>query len=244
MAEQSDQFPMIEPLTRNGYQRLPKIEDQISAMLNRDKKELIAASDDLDAETLCYFVRRAHKQGDKGIQNELFKALVKRCAPMLNKFFQSRGDEKKDLMQEVNRSMVQHLFAEDDIGDFMQVRFWKYLRARVITILIFHLKFYEATESLETGYFGDGTSEGYLKFENQETKDVSPALMAMFSQASEMLRALPLPKPMKAVYFDRHYNGLKTGDLGRKYEVTGQTIRNWIKKVETALQLRNGKSES
>lgn len=238
MAQQNYRPPMAEPLTRRSYQRLPEIERQISEALNYDRKKLMAASDDLAPETLCYFIRRADKQGDEEIRDALFMALNKKCAPFLNKYFKYRGDERPDLTQEVISDMVKHLFAANDIGDFMQVRFWLYLKARTISRLIRDMERQEGTESLNTGYFGDGTSEGYSKLEKQAAENISPVLASSFAQALKTISVLRLPDRKKAAYMDRHYLSLRMGDLERKYNVSGQTIRNWIGTVQKRLRTK------
>ena len=137
----SDAVPVVESLTRNGHKRLLQVERQISEALTLDSRELVGrarrreerSADFLSPEALVYFIRRAIRNHDESIRNDLFRELLERCNPHFRGKFRGFGPEdREDLQGDVQLSMIEDLFAQDDRSDFMQVRFWKYLERKCI----------------------------------------------------------------------------------------------------------------
>jgi hypothetical protein len=86
----------------------------------------------MSAEALVYFIRQADAEGERGTRDALFRELLERCTPFFRgKFRGFTKEEREDLQGEVMKKVVEDLFAPDNSGDFMQVRFWSYLGRRV-----------------------------------------------------------------------------------------------------------------
>ena len=164
----ADESPFVEPLGR-GYKRLPEVERQIADALNLEPEALVRRARERDEcvagrlapEALVYFIRRASRNEEVGIRDDLFRELFERCNPHFRgKFRGFSQEDREDLQGEVQRVIIEDLFARDDRSDFMQVRFWSYLEKKCIDACRAAFRQTEDTESLETGYSGEGESEG------------------------------------------------------------------------------------
>jgi len=251
--------PVIPPLTRGGLKRLPVVERQIAGALTLSVKELIdragatdeAAPGYLSPEALVFFIRREDRADNPRARDLLFRSLLERC----NRFFRSqfRGFDKavrEDLQARVTAAMVEHLLAEDDRGDFMQVRFWAYLKARCVDACRAEFKTETELESLDTGYSGQGEPEGRRLLDMQADRSLSPEELAVLSQG-----LAALPPQLRRVFLMRHYIGMKIGGdnpaddppgevtIARHFGCSGRTIRNWLKQAEKHLTAfrENGK---
>ena len=243
--------PVVEPLTRGAYKRLPEVERQIACAASLDPLKLaerarqqdISAPDFLSPEALVYFIRRAIWNNEVRVRDDLFRELLERCNPFFRGQFRGfRQEDREDLQSEVQRMLVEGLFAEDDRGDFIQVRFWTYLKRRCLDTLEKRFRQSEDIESLETGYLGTGVSEGKSKLEKAVDRQLSPEDFAMISKALEQL-----PPRLRRVFLLRHYFGMKIGPddraqsrgteptIAAQYGRTGRTIRNWLKQADRLL---------
>lgn len=180
--------PAVQPLTRRGYKRLAATERQIVAASALDARALISRAqqrDDgtpgyLSAEAITYFIRRADGDGDQKTRDALFRELLERCTPFFRGKFRGFTKEvREDLQAEVMNKVVEDLLAEDDRGDFMQVRFWAYLERRTIDARRTAFRHADDTESLDTGYSGDGESEGRTRLEMLPDSKLSPEQLTM-----------------------------------------------------------------
>ena len=246
-----DQPPVIEPLTRGGYKRLAKVERQIGEAVKVDGRALVqrsrqrdeAAPDFLSPEALAYFIRRAIRNDEVRIRDDLFRELLERCIPHFRgKFRGFSREDREDLQGEAQKMIIEDLFAKDDRGDFMQVRFWKYLERKCIDACRVALRQTEDTESLETSYSGDGVSEGLTELDKQVDHQLSPEELAMISEELERL-----PSRLRHVFLLRHYVGMKIGSdqLGKpkggeltiaaQFGRMGRTIRNWLNEANRLL---------
>lgn len=124
----------------------------------------------------------------------------------------------------------------------MQVRFWRYLKYRKIDACRKAVHYNEHNESLDSGYFGDGVSEGQTRLETEPDPVLSPEEFAMISQGLKKL-----PPHLRRAFVLRHRFGFKTeadnpvGDdekeltIAAQLGVSGRTIRNWLKEVDRLL---------
>ena len=138
--------------------------------------------------------------------------------------------------------IIEDLFARDDRGDFMQVRFWSYLDKKCIDACRAALRQTEYTESLETGYSVDGKSEGSTKLHQGVDPQLSPEELAMISEGVGHL-----PPRLRHVFLLRHYVGMNIGPddpsvaegkeltIAAEFGCTGRTIRNWLKQADRLL---------
>ena len=80
----ADEPPFVEPLGR-GYKRLPEVERQIADALNLEPEALLRRArerdesvvDRLAPEALVYFIRRAIRNEEVGIRDDLFRELLR-----------------------------------------------------------------------------------------------------------------------------------------------------------------------
>ena len=243
--------PDIELLTRSAYKRLPATERQIAdaaalkpvALVLRAQQREKGAPEFLMEETLVYFIRRACQNGDTETRDALFRILFERCLPYFrNRFRGFDQQDREDLQNEVLKKVVEDLFAPDDRGDFMQVRFWKYLKARSIDVCRKASLHNDRIESLDTGYLGNGMSEGRICLEAEADPVLPPEKLAMISEG-----LAKLPVYLQQVFVMRHYLGMKIGadnsaddkagepTIAAHFGVSGRTIRNWLSKADRLL---------
>lgn len=242
---------VVKPLTRGSYKRLPEVERQIAnaasldplTLVERAQHHDISAPDFLSPEALVYFIRRAIRDNEVKIRDDLFRELLERCNPLFRGQFRGFGlEDRKDLQGEVQRVLIQDLFAEDDRGDYLQVRFWVYLKRKCIDALKLRSKQTEGTESLDTGYSDAGEPEGKAKLEKAVDRRLSPEQLAMISEALGRLQ----PHLLR-VFLLRHYVGMKIGSddtakrngreptIAEQFGCSGRTIRNWLKEADRQL---------
>jgi DNA-directed RNA polymerase specialized sigma24 family protein len=249
-AKAEEEPPEIEPLTRRDYKRLPAVQAQIemaaslgtAALAERARERRKEAPGHMSPEALAYFVRRAHRNDDRKARELLFRELLERCTPFFRGKF--RGFDKEiaeDLQGHVLKGLIEDLLAADDRGDFTQVRFWTYLERRVIDACRTAFRHAEETESLDTGYSGDGESDGRTKLEAQADKRLTPEELAILSEA-----LATLPPRLRHVFLFRHAIGMQIGTddpddnsdevtMARHFGCTGRTIRNWLREADELL---------
>ena len=247
----SDEPPVVKPLTRNGYSRLAKVEQQIAdtimldgaAIVERAQQRDEDAADYLAPEALVYFIRDAIENEEKRVRDGLIRELLERCNPYFRGRFRGFSrEDREDLQGEVQKMMVEHLFAPDDRSDFMQTRFWTYLKKRCIDACRVTFRHADDTESLETGFSGECGSEGQTKLDREVDPQLSPEELAMISQSLERL-----PRDLRYVFLLRHHVGMKIGPdsladddggeltIAAQFGRTGRTIRTWLKEASRQL---------
>ena len=247
----SIKVPIVEPLTRSGYVRLARVERQIEQAAALEKTALVVRArqrDECDSsflapEAIIYFIRQAIRIGDVRFRDDLFRELLERCNPHFRGKFRGFGrEDREDLQGEVQRMIIEDLFAQDDRSDFMQVRFWTYLERKCIDACRAALRQTANIESLDTGHFGDSVSEGLTKIDQEIDRQLPPEEFAIISAGLELL-----PPRLRRVFLLRHYVGLKIGSdnlsnaegkeltIAAQFGCTGRTIRNWLKEADRLL---------
>ncbi len=247
----ADEPAFVEPLRRGNYKRLPEVEWQIAdalalgseALVKRAQQRDETASDFLLAEALVYFIRRAIRNDDTETRNALCRELLERCRPHFSGKFQSFSQQdREDLQSEVMEKVVEDLFATDDRGDFMQVRFWTYLERKCIDARRIALHHNNNTESLDANYPDNGASEGQAQLETVVDPRLSPEEFAMISEG-----LAKLPVHLRQLFLLRYYIGMKIGSddsvenaegeptIAEHFRCSGRTIRNRLKEVDRLL---------
>lgn len=250
-AEAKDESPLVNPLTRRGYKRTKATQRQIADASALGSAELIArarerdekAPDYMAAEALVYFIRRADGAGDDRTRDALIRELVQRCTVFFRGQFRGCSKEdREDLQGEVLTALVDDLLDPSNRGDFMQVRFWLYLKRKTIDASRVIFRHSGDTESLDTGFSGDTESEGQTKLDAQADNRISPEEVMMLSEG-----IATLPPRLREVFLLRHYVGMKIGadnpaddapkemTLAQRYGRSGRTIHNWLKEAEAQL---------
>ena len=242
---------VIEPLTRFGYKRLPDVERQIAdamildplALANRARQRDENASEYLSAEALVYFIRRAVRSNETETRDTLFRELFERCIPHFRGRFRGfNREDSEDLQGDVMKCVIEDLFAQDDRGDFMQVRFWTYLKRKCIDACLAARRHTKNTESLDAVDSNGGKSEGKTRLEKEVDSGLSPEDSAILSEA-----LANLPSHLRQAYLMRHYFGFKIGSdntadaagneltIAAHFNRSGRTIRNWLKEADRLL---------
>lgn len=237
----------VEPLTRRGYKRLAATERQIgeasaldaAALVMRARQRDENAPGYLPAEALIYFIRRADRDNDLKTREALFRELLERCIAFFRgKFRGFSCEDREDLQGDVMSKVVEDVLAPGDSGDFMQVRFWKYLTNKTIDACRKAFRHAGDTESLDTGYSGNDENEGLTKLEKQVDAKLTPEQLATLSEG-----LATLPPRLCHVFLLRHWVGMKIGSddtadddpddltLAQHFNCTGRTIRNWLKEA-------------
>lgn len=249
--ERAEERLEIKPLTRRGYKRLPTTERQIVKASGLDKKALLERAlqrDDTAPEYLCpealvCFIRRADGDRDARLRDGLLSELLERCTPFFRGQFRGfDGETHKDLQQEVLKKVVEDILATDDRADFMEARFWKYMKCRVIDACRTASKHRDHTESLDTGYFVEGEPEGPTKLELEKDTRPNPEQLAIMSEGLGKL-----PPRLREVFVLRRVVRMAIGSdnpdddppdkltLAREFGCSGRTIRNWLKEADNLL---------
>lgn len=242
--------PSVQPLTRRGYERLPKNQRQIEQAVQLDTAELIEraslpedAPGALSAEALVYFIRRANQEGDSKTRDALFLPLLERCKIFLRgKIRGVTKEEREDLTGEILQKIIEDIFDPTDRADFMQVRFWTCID-RKKTDAYRRLKQYVGkTVSFDESLPTDDGSGTRTKLDMHPDGSRSAEERLMGSQALEKL-----PRKLRRVYVLRHAFGMEIGSdnpgdapsgkmtLARQYNCTGRTIRNWLREADRIL---------
>ena len=250
-AEAADEPPSVSALTRRGYKRTEATRRQIADALGLGATELTArarqrdktAPDHLSAEALVYFIRRADGAGDRKTRDAVTRELLERCDVFFRGQFRGCSrEEREDLQSTVITAMIEDLLDPGDRGDFMQARFWLYLKRKTISACEAAFRHTGNTESLDTGFSGDAEFEGQTRLEAQVDKRLSPEQVTMLSEG-----LAKLPPRLRQVFLLRHYVGMKIGadnpadnpphevTLARQFDCSGRTIRNWLKEAEALL---------
>lgn len=248
----ADEPVFVEPLTRGNYKRLPKVERQIAdtltlgpeALVKRAQQRHEAAPGFLSAEALVYFIRRAIKNDDAETRNALCSELLERCRPHFSGKFRGfeQQEDREDLQSEVMKRIVEDLFAPDDRGDFMQVRFWKYLENKSIDACRKASRHINNPESLDENYSNNGVSGEQTRLEKMVDPRLSPEELAMISEG-----LAELPPYLRKAFLLRYCFGIKigsddsteaTGDeltIATHFGCSARTVRNWLKEADKRL---------
>ena len=261
----SDEPPVVEPLTRNGYERLANVEQQIGetlalpdrALVRRARQREESAPDFLSSEALVYFIRRAIRNDEVRIWDDLFRELLERSNPHFRGKFRGFGPEdRQDLQGDVQLSMIEDLFAQSDRSDFMQVRFWKYLERKCIDASRARFGRKKKTDrkgedpdrdrkdsgNPKARWDREGVVEGLSTLEEEVDRRLSPEDLARIAQALSRLSP-----HLRQVFLLRYYFLVKIGSddlanadggestIAEQFGCTSRTVRNWLKEADRLL---------
>lgn len=244
----------IPPLTRNGYTRTPRTERDIQKLWHAGHRRLADAfsspDDDLpdrySTEALIFFIRRAVFSGERVVAEDLFECLMKRCRPAFAKAFRANDEaEREDLQSEVLADIIRLLLAEDDSGDFLQSRFWLYLRRRIVTARRDWLR--ARARMLLSADLAVEDEEGTAIDQELASSELTPEDRAILSDALARL-----PQPLRELVILRFYEGWRVGDessdtksgaeptLSEFYKITPRAVRKRLAKAQELLKSKEG----
>jgi DNA-directed RNA polymerase specialized sigma24 family protein len=240
----------VPPLTRNGYTRTDRAEHDIQELWHVSGEAVVAAFDGpgdevaggRSTEALVFFVRRAALTGERRIAEALFGHLVERVNVRLRGAIRGIDqDGRADIQAEILADITRLILSADDSGDFLQSRFWLYLRRRTITARAAWLK--AKSEMLLEGDSRVVDDEG--DFQEQRglaSNDLSPEDAAILADALERL-----PPELRELVVLRHYEGWRVGDeapeqrsnsdptLAERYGITPRAVRKRLVRAAAIL---------
>ena len=262
---EQDTSCLPEPLTHTNadgeiYQRQAVVDRQIQEAFRLDPEELRRRSevtdkvspDFLKEESLVYLIRHYHKAGNRRVVDALSESLLRRCATLINSKLSSL---RVDLRDEGYSDVVKELFVRildlrSDRGDFLQVRFWLYLKG--LTVRAYRKQFKQL--ELERDSFQLTSLEDY---DDEDTDALArkggmraPSTFTTRTVESEVIDKImiretlsQLEEPLQSAYLLRHYWGWPIEDqdpcvqtISRHFNKTPRTIRNWLARAEKCLE--------
>lgn len=244
----------IPPLTRNGYTRTERVERHIRTLMELDGRELVAAfrsSDDeggYATEALVFFIRAAIGERERRTAEALFGVLVDRCQRRLRGAIRGVDEDvRAEIQAEVLADLTRLLLSGDDSADFLQSRFWLYLRRRTVTARSEWLRRrarMPLADDLAARRGEDEPPEPTIA-----GHDLSPEEMSILRDALGRL-----PPELRELVVLRHYAGWRVGDegevrgdareptLAERYGITPRAVRKRLARA-TALLNENRKEE-
>lgn len=236
---------VIRALTRNGYTRTPQAEADIRKAIpltERQLAEAFAPAEDanthLCAEALVFFIRDQLRKDQRRSAERLFALLVARCQRALRLMIRGVSDDARyDIQAEVLADLARLLLSTDDSADFLETRFWLYLRRRATTARTAWLR------SSRTYVLEDHTDDGRSGVvEQAASPDLSPEDLSVLHNALERL-----PPELRELVILRYYEGWRVGDegpirsdpgeptLSERYGISPRAVRKRLAKAKALL---------
>lgn len=241
---------VIEPLTARDvhgclYLRCSAVEDQIREALSLPRPALLAwiggarspGGKALREEALVYLLRQSRRAGDNFLTEALAKALLGRCAVYIQNKMVSLGSDQEDGYRQVVTDLFERIFLEQAKDDYMQVRFWGYLKCLVVT------RYRRCREERDRSRRNtsldarsgteaepeDGAGTPEEDFIDRETLEVfREGLLRLPDALQEVVILLLEEYPIES----KDPSVLTVSTMVR---VTPRTIRNWLKEIRKIL---------
>jgi len=234
--KQADQgeMPTVRPLTRCNaegrlYERLPKVQREIEAVMGLGIEELLALADTLNDETLVYLIRERRRAQEWSEACLLSEVLLKRCRAMLNSNLLGLIPLVRD---EVIERVISQLFSkictlEDDRGDFLQVRFGRALR-RLRETSFQQCAYTLAQHALEQA---DSSTSPFDPQQWPEDKMAfSEAVDGLYAIKDEHHRLAYALRYVVEMPVESEDPDVPT--ISQELKVSPRTVRNWLKQAE------------
>ncbi|MCB2072490.1 MAG: sigma-70 family RNA polymerase sigma factor [Novosphingobium sp.] len=210
----SDTDESREPLPLDRYSRTDETVADIQALAALDNDGLIAAFGEAgetapnyrSTEALVFFILRALDRQDDRATNALFKVLRARCWPYLNKWVRgvSNVEDRMDIQGRVIEQMTIRLLKGGPECDFLQARFWRYLKLRTLSA-IGEFKKLRSREGLIDDL--DPGDESLPLIDQIQDTQLSPEARLLIRDALDTL-----PPELRETYLLRHFQGWRVGD--------------------------------
>lgn len=238
--------PPIPPLTRNGYTRTEATEADIQTAWHLEARDLTLAfgssgvgTERLCAEALVFFIRRELRGPDRRTAEALFQELVMRVQRAMRRMIRGIDEDARyDIQAEVLADLTQILLAEDDRGDFLQSRFWLYIRRKATTARTAWLR-----ANRMYALASDCDDDRPSSLEEQSSNELTPEDLAILVDALDRL-----PPELRELVVLKHYEGWRVGDdigdratsyaptLAERYGITPRAVRKRLQKAEALLR--------
>lgn len=234
------------------YQRTPEVISQIEATIELSPAHLIRraqtsdqqSSTYLKEESLVYFIRKYYQDNQEDVVNELAAILLRRCGKRIYSRLRSLSPE---VIDDAYHDVVEKLFhrildLEDNLCDFLQVRFW--LAVKRLTITVYRRYVTRAGNEENVDNFSalerslsNAIEEGDdLVFEERvPNADLSVEDNVLLREALNILE-----EPYRTAYLLRNGEGwqIESDDpdistIAEYFGKTPRTIRNWLAMAET-----------
>jgi hypothetical protein len=249
-ADDSDDPASLSALPCNRYQRFPSTEADIRALLNLSAPERIAAFAEPNAdydgyrvsEALVFFIRRALTESDNRTVSALFAHLIKRCQLYFRRSIRGFDEDTRQAIQDdVLQTLITTILKPDDSADYLECRFWHYMKRRVITALAAAVKRRERAESLLDDCREDEDGPSGSTVLSIADHSLSPEQLVLIEDGLSVL-----PPELRELYILRFKEEWPVGDervqsnpddptLADRYGITPRAIRKRLAKAEAIL---------
>ena len=252
----------VKPLTRHfqsgeAYERLPDVERQIGEALGLDSRALMERLKEHDEkspgflkeECLVYLIREYCRRDDDFVFNELSTALANRCLRHIQ--FYARRFVDRNLLDDcaseiLSTAFEQILDFDSDRGDYIQVRFWHFLKRLEGDITKKYSRDRKKDQLTDSYDAQDEGEDGPRLDKDKVTRDItiSPEKRLLLREG-----LLLLPEPIRTAFILHHYEGwqIESNDpqaptIAKHFRKTPRTIRNWMAQAEDVLENWRGRN--
>jgi DNA-directed RNA polymerase specialized sigma24 family protein len=209
--------------------------------------------DYLQEECLVYFIRDYFRKGQKDIVNNLSKILLHRSAKNINGQLQPlEPDTNRDAYNDVINELFVRIFdLQNDRADFLQVRYWHALKMLTISVFRNYCKFSkraQRTVSLSTLEDLDfhATDHEVTSVSWDDVLNPPPSVEQLALKGD----ALSILDERHRTAFILYHEGWQVESqdpaeptISSLFQVTGRTIRNWLKEAQQQLERWRGEND-
>lgn len=193
------------------------------------------------AEALVFFILHAIAQDDVRTTEALFKLLRERCRLVMRGWVRGMRNEEDrlEVQSEVIEQMTHRIVRGGADAEFLQSRFWRYLKMRTLTAIGKHKKRYARESLIDDLALGDDEKHD-APVERIHRPQLSPEDRLLIEDALSSL-----PSELREAYVLRHYAGWRVGDERRENESSHDpTLMEYFGIGRRAMHKRLAKAES
>lgn len=246
----------IQPLTHTTktgepYYRREQVLRQIESLVDASEKELLTRAhiedkdnpDYIQEETLVYWIREHHRQGDRQVAEDLSVVLLVRSARYIRSKLHGLGqDSAQEAAQDVLSKMFEKIFDLDtDLGDYLQVSYWDFVGRLITSTFKKYARHQNRTEYLSSPDDNDDSSDDNIT-EGVGTNELVAADVAFEQQALIQSALATLDEKQRTAFVLHYYHGwpIESKDasaitISRYFKRDPRTIRNWLEQAKQLL---------
>lgn len=232
------------PRLAKGYTREEKSDQEIRELYGCNdgeilRRAMIADKDEPDSikeETILFFVRKAFREKNIRLCDELSDYLIRRIYKVIyNKLSKSFPrplsiDERDELVENILNQVYMEWYTDDSKFSFWEARFWFCLNCRICDQVTRCKKMLMEEVSIEGLSDPDSDEISWLDRIPSREK-MTPEITAMVNSA---LRAMK--EPYRSAFYLRVYEDYSEKDIAKYHNVSERTIRNWLCKSKICLE--------